>query len=47
MGAGSLEMAKYEPLGVQGTLDRLFDYEKVDEAFPIGPWEIAFEKDKT
>src|SRR5579862_8257176 len=47
MGAGTLEMAKYEPLGVQGTLDRLLDYEKVDEAFPIGPWEIAFEKDKT
>ena len=47
MGAGTLEMAKYEPLGVQGTLDRLLNFEKVDEAFPIGPWEIAFEKDKT
>ncbi|HLK16320.1 MAG TPA: DUF1800 domain-containing protein [Fimbriimonadaceae bacterium] len=47
MGAGTLEMAKYEPLGVQGTLDRLLNYDKVDEAFPIGPWEIAFEKDKS
>lgn len=47
MGAGTIELAKYEPLGVEGTLDRLFNFDQVDEAFPIGPWEIAFEKDKT
>ncbi|MHB8637722.1 MAG: DUF1800 domain-containing protein [Fimbriimonadaceae bacterium] len=47
MGAGSLEMAKYEPLGVDGTLDRLLNYDQVDEAFPISPWELAYEKGKT
>lgn len=47
MGAGALELAKYEPLGVEGTLNKLLEFDKVDEGFPIGPWEIAFEKDKT
>lgn len=44
LGAGELEMRQYEPLGVLGALDRLLDYEKVDEGFPVSPWEFCFEE---
>lgn len=44
LGAGELELKRYEPLGVQGTLDRLLDFEKVDEGFPLSPWEFCFEE---
>lgn len=44
LGAGELELRQYEPLGVQGALNRLLDYEKVDEGFPISPWEFCFEE---
>lgn len=41
MGAGRYEVAEYEPLGLDGTLDRLINWESVDEQFPISPWELA------
>ena len=41
LGAGELELRVYEPLGVQGALNRLLDYEKIDEGFPISPWEFC------
>jgi uncharacterized protein (DUF1800 family) len=47
LGAGTVEMAKYEALGFSGTLDKLLNYDKVDEAFPINPTELYYEPDKT
>lgn len=44
LGAGELEMRQYEPLGPSGALDRLLDFEKVDEGFPVSPWEFCFEE---
>lgn len=44
LGAGELELRQYEPLGVAGTLDRLLDYEKIDDGVPISPWELCFEE---
>lgn len=41
LGAGKYEVDAYMPLGVAGALDRLIDYEKVDEQFPISPWEMT------
>ncbi len=44
LGAGEIELRLYEPLGVQGTIDRLIDFEKVKDDFPISPWELCFEE---
>jgi uncharacterized protein (DUF1800 family) len=44
LGAGELEMRQYEPLGVQGTLDRLIEFDKVADPFSISPWELCFEE---
>lgn len=41
LGAGRSEVDAYEPLGVDGTIQRLIDYETVDEQFPIDPWEVT------
>lgn len=46
LGAGRYELAKYEKLGVEGTLSRLLDFEKVDEGFPVSPWSFAVQSDK-
>jgi len=45
LGAGDFELAQYRPLGVEGTIDRLLNYEKVDEGFAVSPWELCFEPD--
>lgn len=45
-GAGRYELQHYEPLGYDGTLDRLLNYENVEEGFSIDPWEIAHEEGK-
>lgn len=45
LGAGKYELVKYEKLGVQGTLNALLDYEKVDEGFPVQPWEFCKQPD--
>ena len=41
LGAGKYEVDLYEPLGVAGTINQLIDYDKVDEQFPIDPWEMT------
>jgi uncharacterized protein (DUF1800 family) len=41
LGAGLTELNIYEKLGVKGTIDRLIDYEKVEENFPVSPWEFT------
>ncbi|MBI5707795.1 MAG: DUF1800 domain-containing protein [Armatimonadetes bacterium] len=45
LGAGKCELAKYEKLGVQGTLDMLLDWDKTDEGFPVSPWEFVKQAD--
>jgi uncharacterized protein (DUF1800 family) len=45
LGAGEAELQLYEPLGVAGTLDRLLEFEKLEESFPVSPWEFCFEED--
>ncbi|MBV6459185.1 MAG: hypothetical protein HONBIEJF_02328 [Fimbriimonadaceae bacterium] len=44
LGAGAVEMAQYESLGLEGTLKKLIDYDSVDEGFPISPWELCFDE---
>ncbi len=41
LGAGKYEVDQYAPLGVEGTIDRLINYEKVDEKFPVNPYEMT------
>lgn len=43
-GAGQAEVDRHMQLGVNGTLDRLLNYEAVDEQFSIPPWSFAFQK---
>ncbi|MCK6632485.1 MAG: DUF1800 domain-containing protein [Fimbriimonadaceae bacterium] len=40
-GAGKWEVESYLPLGLDGAIERLIEYEKVDERFPVSPWEFA------
>lgn len=44
LGAGKYQMREYVPLGVDGTLQRLLDYETQPDV-PASPWEFAFDKD--
>lgn len=41
LGAGKTEVDAYLPLGVDGAIERLIDYDKVDEGFPVDPWEVT------
>ena len=41
LGAGKYEVDQYAPLGVEGTIDRLINYEKVDEKFTVNPYEMT------
>lgn len=41
LGAGRLELAKFEKLGWKGTVDALLNDHKVDEGFPISPYEFV------
>lgn len=45
LGAGKFEVDQYEKLGVKGTIDRLLNFEKVDEQFDISPWSVAMQSD--
>jgi len=42
-GPSVAEVNSFEKLGVEATIEHLIDYEKVDEGFPISPWEICFD----
>lgn len=41
LGATERELAFCEPLGVEGTLDYLLDFEKIEEQATFTPWECA------
>ncbi|HLP00062.1 MAG TPA: DUF1800 domain-containing protein [Fimbriimonas sp.] len=41
LGAGKFEVDQYAKYGVEGTIDRLINYDKVDEQFPVDPWELT------
>jgi len=41
LGAGKYEVDEYAKLGVEGTINVLIDYDKVDEQFPVNPWELT------
>jgi uncharacterized protein (DUF1800 family) len=45
LGAGRAELEKYLPLGVEGTIDRLINYEKVPDNYPVQIWEWFFQPD--
>jgi len=40
LGAGRIEVRRYESLGWKGTVDALLKDDKVDEKFPISPYEF-------
>lgn len=42
-GPSLADLKLLEPMGVDGAISHLIDYEKVDEGFPVSPWEICFE----
>jgi uncharacterized protein (DUF1800 family) len=46
LGASRTELATYEPLGVNGAIDRLVRYDQVEEGFPVAPTEFWFEEGK-
>lgn len=41
LGASQAELDFYEPLGVEGTIDRLINFEKTPDAFNISAWALA------
>ena len=41
LGAGKVEVDEYAKLGLDGAIDRLINYDQVDEGFPISPWELT------
>ncbi len=45
-GATPEEIDSYLKLGVDGAIESLLNFEKVDEGFPISPWEFCFEEGK-
>lgn len=44
-GAGRRAMAEYVPLGVEGTIDRLFSFGKKEDRFPVTVWESHVQPD--
>ncbi|MBX3114488.1 MAG: DUF1800 domain-containing protein [Fimbriimonadaceae bacterium] len=45
LGASASEIAACEKMGVPKTIEWLLDFEKVDEGFPVNPWEFCFQED--
>jgi len=43
LGAGRLEVEKYSKYGLDGAIERLIHYEKVEEPFEISPWEFVIQ----
>lgn len=43
LGATEAELNHLEPMGVDGALDYLLDFEKTDEGFSVDPWQICQE----
>ncbi|MCW5945402.1 MAG: DUF1800 domain-containing protein [Fimbriimonadales bacterium] len=44
LGASRTELKEFLALGIDGTIERLIEYERIDEGFPISPWEFCFEE---
>lgn len=44
LGATKSELDHLEPLGVQGALDWLIDYEKTEDDFKVSPWSFCFDE---
>lgn len=40
LGAGKYELDEYSKLGLEGAVDRIINYDKVDEQFPVSPMEM-------
>lgn len=47
LGASRQEIEFYERLGVEGTIDRLINFEQYEEGFPVSVWEFATHRDET
>jgi len=45
LGASLSEVKFYEGLGVDGTIERLIEYQKYDEGFDISAWSLAPQRD--
>lgn len=45
-GANRTDLAIFEPLGLQGAIDRLLNFERVDEGFGVSPWRYCKEEGK-
>lgn len=41
LGASRAELEFYEQLGLDGAIERLIEYQKYDEGFPVSVWEFA------
>lgn len=47
LGAGKTELDLFAPLGVEGAMNRLINYDQINENFPITPWEyMAYDDGK-
>lgn len=46
LGASFEELDRLEPLGPEGALEWLLNWDRVDEGFPVSPWEFCFEEGK-
>src|SRR5687768_4060991 len=44
LGASRAELDLYEPMGIDGALESLLNYDKVEEGFDVSPWELCFEE---
>lgn len=46
LGAGRIEVERYSKYGLDGTIERLIHYEKIEEPFEISPWEFVIQQDQ-
>ncbi len=44
LGAGEIELQTYLPLGVEGTIDRLINYENVESGITMLPYQMSVDK---
>jgi len=44
LGAGKSEVDEYAPLGVQGTLNKLLDFEQTDQLVTVNPFQMMIDK---
>lgn len=44
LGASKAELDIYEPLGIDGAIEKLINYEQTPDNVPVSPWEFCFEE---